>query len=804
MTKMPEYLSPGVYVEEFEMGSKPIEGVSTSTAGMVGVTQRGPLNEPTLVTSFAEFTRVFGGHLDSGYGKYRYLPHAVEGFFQNGGQRVYITRIAVTTGNGAAAKSSLKLPDVSILTTTLSAAVSSGENALRLASVAAIAATVGDIIRISDGAISEFGEVTNVGGTVDIRPSLLNNHDKGAAVQKVELETTADATIRGGATAGQTDLALNITGSVSAGDIFIIADSDLARVEFCEIATVPADPATDPCTVVANLRFDHTQDIELKKVTSPAEDTSLVASASIGDTELQIQDTSFLVEGDVIKINDAGVEEYCQIAVKRTDAIIVTPPVQFPHRTGTSIEKMSPTILVKAESEGVWGDKVNIKTYDSTILKAKVKTGANVGDVSFELKTTSGIEAGTVLKLSAGGDYGVVSSVSGNRVFLTAGLPVNLSIDPEPDEVSTCEFRLVVSYDGEEEIFDKLSMDNAHSRFFERVINGSSRLVTVEKLTNATSPPDNRPLFLGKADPGWNLADGEDGVNGIKDETIIGVDDEEPAKRTGLQTLKNIDPISIVAIPNATSQEIQSAMIIHCELMKDRFAVLDPVEGFELAQIQEQRTLYDSKYAALYYPWIKVNDPYSEEALNVPPSGHICGIYARSDTERGVHKAPANELIRGALGLERAVVKGQQDILNPLGVNCLRVFPGRGIRVWGARTISSDTLWKYINVRRLFLFLEESIEDGTQWVVFEPNDQKLWARVRATITEFLTRVWKDGALMGSTPDEAFFVKCDETTMTQDDIENGRLICIIGVAPVKPAEFVIFRIAQWRGGSEVTE
>jgi phage tail sheath protein FI len=188
----------------------------------------------------------------------------------------------------------------------------------------------------------------------------------------------------------------------------------------------------------------------------------------------------------------------------------------------------------------------------------------------------------------------------------------------------------------------------------------------------------------------------------------------------------------------------------------------------------------------------------------IPPGGHVAGIYARSDTERGVHKAPANETVRGVVDLEFQITKGEHDILNPRGVNVIRAFPGRGIRVWGARTLSSNTLWKYINVRRLFIFLEGSIEEGTQWVVFEPNDPKLWARVRAGLTEFLTRVWKDGALFGNTAEEAFFVKCDETTMTQADIDNGRLICIIGVAPVKPAEFVIFRIAQWRGGSSVTE
>jgi phage tail sheath protein FI len=285
----------------------------------------------------------------------------------------------------------------------------------------------------------------------------------------------------------------------------------------------------------------------------------------------------------------------------------------------------------------------------------------------------------------------------------------------------------------------------------------------------------------------------------------------EPNDRTGLYTFKNVDEINIAAIPGITSKVLQGKLIIHCDtIMKDRFAVLDSEYGANLDLIKSQRNLYDTSFAALYYPWVYAPDALTGGYINVPPSGHVCGIYARTDVTRGVHKAPANEKINGVFQLERLngkfriVNKGTQDILNPLGINCIRQFSGRGIRVWGARTVTSNSLWKYVNVRRLFLFLEESIEKGTQWVVFEPNDEKLWARVKQTITQFLTGVWKTGALMGTTPEEAFFVKCDRSTMTQDDIDNGRLICIIGVAPVKPAEFVIFRIAQWQGGSAVTE
>jgi phage tail sheath protein FI len=244
--------------------------------------------------------------------------------------------------------------------------------------------------------------------------------------------------------------------------------------------------------------------------------------------------------------------------------------------------------------------------------------------------------------------------------------------------------------------------------------------------------------------------------------------------------------------------------------MGDRFAVLDSQCQADNDQIQIQRSLFDSKYAAIYYPWISIFDPLSQQQIDMPPSGHVCGIYARSDTERGVHKAPANEVVRGALDLEMSttdgqrtiITKGQQDVLNPKGINCIRAFPGRGIRVWGARTISSDPLWRYVNVRRLFLYVEKSIEEGTQWVVFEPNDEKLWARVKQTINQFLMTVWRSGALMGATQDEAFFVKCDRSTMTQDDIDNGKLIVLIGIAPVKPAEFVIFRIAQVAKGSSI--
>ncbi|HLN89740.1 MAG TPA: phage tail sheath family protein [Candidatus Binatia bacterium] len=299
-----------------------------------------------------------------------------------------------------------------------------------------------------------------------------------------------------------------------------------------------------------------------------------------------------------------------------------------------------------------------------------------------------------------------------------------------------------------------------------------------------------------------NRVDTTDGL--ISDETIIGKDSGDPTQRTGLWAFNGFDEIKILAVPNGTNQKIQNAMIKHCERLKNCFAVLDPKKCATLDAIRNQRSLYNSSYAALYYPWIKIRHPETGKNLSIPPSGHICGIIARTDLQRGVHKAPANEVIEGVLGPEQQISKAQLDMLNPLGVNCLREFSGRGFRVWGARTTSNDPFWKYINLRRLFVYLEESIEKGTRWVVFEPDNEKLWARVKQIVSQFLTTVWKSGALMGTTPEQAFFVKCDRSTMTQDDIDNGRLVTLIGVAPTKPAEFVIFRIAQWQGGSAATE
>jgi phage tail sheath protein FI len=210
--------------------------------------------------------------------------------------------------------------------------------------------------------------------------------------------------------------------------------------------------------------------------------------------------------------------------------------------------------------------------------------------------------------------------------------------------------------------------------------------------------------------------------------------------------------------------------------------------------------------SALYYPWIEVIDPLTRRPMTIPPSGHIAGVWARVDEQRGVHKAPANEVIMGANGLGFQVTHAEQGSLNKNGVNCIRAFPGRGIRIWGARTLSSDPEWRYINVRRLFNFVSESIITGTQWSVFEPNDDRLWGKLSTNVGSFLSRVHRSGALSGASPADAYFVKCDAETNPPEVVEAGQVVCEVGIAPVKPAEFVIFRLSQFTGGggAEVAE
>jgi phage tail sheath protein FI len=398
---------------------------------------------------------------------------------------------------------------------------------------------------------------------------------------------------------------------------------------------------------------------------------------------------------------------------------------------------------------------------------------------------------------------------------LEPGPPIEVVVAPATGEAQEDQFNLIVRRAGAEETFENVTLSKARgARNVVQVVNETSTLVRVVDLEASGSLTERAPA------PGtYELASTTATALTVTEASpalFVG----ETAERTGLSGLEAVDEITMVCVPDLMAayqagslsrdqvKAVQLAILAHCENMKDRFAILDPLPELNPQEVRDWRmdeAGYDSKYGALYYPWIKVTDPTrGGEPTVIPPSGHLAGIYARSDTERGVHKAPANEVIRGATGLGMQVTKSEQDILNPLGINCIRAFPGRGIRVWGARTLASDAAWRYVNVRRLFNYVEESIEEGTQWVVFEPNDVDLWERVKRDITAFLTRVWRDGALFGAAPAEAFYVKCDEELNPVEVRDAGQLIIEIGLAPVKPAEFVIFRISQWAGSAAIAE
>jgi phage tail sheath protein FI len=281
--------------------------------------------------------------------------------------------------------------------------------------------------------------------------------------------------------------------------------------------------------------------------------------------------------------------------------------------------------------------------------------------------------------------------------------------------------------------------------------------------------------------------------------------------RTGLEALEMLDDARIICVPDLMSvppgekldlgmvKAVQTAIVAHCEMMSDRMAILDVPNGLNPTEVKRWRmdiTGFDTAYSAMYYPWIEVTDMSTDRTIQMPPSGYIAGVWARTDNVRGVHKAPANEIIQGVTGLGYNVTRGEQDILNPIGVNCVRSFAGMGIRIWGARTLTSNALWRYIPVRRLFNMIETTIENSTQWAVFEPNEPRLWGRIRRDVSAFLSTQWSAGALYGASPAEAFYVKCDAETNPPESRELGRLVVEIGIAPVKPAEFVIFRISQW--------
>jgi phage tail sheath protein FI len=711
---MPEYLSPGVYIEEQDTGPEPIEGVSTSVTGFVGVTQRGPLDTdpPVLVTSYPEYQRTFGGYFNPIFtgsptsgDAYNLLPHAVAGFFNNGGQLLYIKRVA------------------SALTPPATAAVSNLENQA-------------------------------------LAPTLLTRLTSTAATGATTLQVASTRGIQNGTQLTLTQVKNGVT-TVSTA-VTVASYDDQSKVVTLTAGLPAPTPATTPPTVSYDWQYTVVA-LTLKPGFVPVSNTAqfglLAADPGFWGNTVQPQGSGLLVQITPSSRTQGQVLSISSVAPGSNNLLVLNSASNFYHGAIVEINTSAAKFYAK-------------------VVAVKQTT----------IQLVSNLTAGEVTDINA--DLGV----------------------PLPVSVRTCEFDIAASYGRVNESFRGLTLDNTTPYYYATAIINGSNLLGVP-VTPPSDQTTENPTTMPVAPDGLNVAltGGSDGAVPLPSD--FAGNDNGPGNRTGITALIDAHEISIIAAPGITDQLTQGALITQCETLAYRFAILDPAPTStggapKITDIEKQRDQYDTHYAAIYYPRIVVSDPLTNNPVAISPSGHMAGIYAHTDVTRGVWKAPANIVINGILSLETKLSKGDQDILNPepYNINCLRDFTaqGRGLRVYGARCITSDEEWKYINVRRLFIFLEASLDQGTQWAVFEPNDQRLWHRLIQSVSSFLTTVWQEGGLMGAKAEEAFFVKCGYDTMSTDDIENGRLIMLVGVAPVFPAEFVIIRIGQWAGGSSVQE
>ena len=512
------------------------------------------------------------------------------------------------------------------------------------------------------------------------------------------------------------------------------------------------------------------------------------------------------------------------------------------------------TMKITAINEGSWGANIEIdiqsSSHASTTCSGFLHDEPASGYDSAVVRSARYFEQGSVVTIRYSNLSGDIKQVvveltevdsSSGVIKWTGGTLLNVDGDRDIT-FTTMEFNLILSYRDEiRETFIFLSMNPSHTRYFVDMINGESMLVTVEDLHSVTRVPNNVPQVIKEADgmPDNRLEGGANGIVTIQAEDITG---SEVFNR-GIKTFESIDEVTSLAIPDVVYSNktiiwskiqsdpcdsdvfeandvysthslgeedidtIHTAMIEQCEKLGDRIAVLDYPEGLEIEDILTWRKKYNSKYTCVYYPWIWVPDSlkiYETGTRLIPPSGHVLGIFAKSDAAYGVHKAPANEVVTNCTGLDVVFSNNQQARLNPEGINCIRSFPGRGIRVWGARTLSYDPIWRYLNVRRLLIMIEKSIDQSTRWAVFEPNDFNLRIGIQNTVTWFLMGIWEEGGLVGTAQDEAFIIKCDEMNNPQEVIDSGQIITEIGVAPTVPAEFITVRIVKSEGIAEVME
>jgi len=449
---------------------------------------------------------------------------------------------------------------------------------------------------------------------------------------------------------------------------------------------------------------------------------------------------------------------------------------------------------VCAANEGVWGNRIQVRV--TSVTKKKIQLLEKVGELSYKAKSVDGLLAGDLVVFET--SYNRIVSIFDNIITFQEAFaedPVDTGLVPKK-LLYLVETEMQVRYEDKTEVYTGLSLNVASPDYLEHRLQKSALVCVHVDASDRLENPVIQILGTDQLSGEIILAGGSDGnMNAVCAGTFIG-EDNGPGSRSGIQAFIENDQVSMLAVPGITMPDVMVSLVAHCENLSSRFAVLDMPQAYtNTKELLEYREMIDSTYAAMYHPWIQCFDRSTQKAGFFPPSGAVMGIYARTDIARGVHKAPANETVMCS-DLSVNYNKGEQDILNPAGINLIRRIPGQGIRVWGARTASSNSAFKYVNVRRLFIYVEESIRANTNWVVFEPNDTTLWTRVRITISSFLDTLWRSGMLAGASPEESYFVEIGTATMTTDDIKNGRLICNVGIAPSRPAEFVIFRVTQF--------
>ncbi len=851
---MPEYLAPGVYVEETSFRSKSIEGVGTSTTGFVGATRYGPVQgEPELITSFGQFSRIYGGLDPLAYDDpgviHNYLAHAVRGFFDNGGSRLYVARAYTSSDSDGIAQASIPAPaavideaDTLVTSSTaqtlaaLSQAIAEGQKsraaAITVLQYAATQVLARFTVPVTTPPNYDYGTGNSIEAQLD---ASIAEDDQDAGLFTAELRALVQLTD----SAYSNALTLLGNGGTAQGNVAGAAALGIQMGEAMADGALPADPATGSAAAIAPLN------IALEVVTT-ARGNLAALSTALDDALTALADVPTATA--VVNAADALRTEANSLV---TNAEAVVAPIRNAAEAvtiGRRAALQNATATFAARFPGAAGNMAVTVTGRLATNALSVQDGSNrlnqirSGDLVV-IHQRSAPDTGNAFIYSAtrSNDTWLFTRDDGSTVALATLTP---PVDPnDSDDLGDRVYRLTLTVQvvlpgkfTDEIVWEELTISAAAARIRDslnqifgtfisnRLQAQETPLVLNAALVTAENPGGLQPAELAEflinltdwhtklisddsdkfiSSTTFNLTGGSDGQ--VPEPLAYrGSENVDTGIKSGLLALEDLEEISIVAAPGYSHNwerrteilTISQAVISHCEKMRYRVAVLDSPDNVSLSGVREYRALLDNTCAALYYPWVTILDPISEREINLPPSGFVSGIYARSDVEVGVHKAPANEVVRGAINLEAAINKAQQDILNPLGINCIRFFEGRGIRVWGARTISSDPEWKYLNIRRYFAYLGASIDRSTQWAVFEPNGDQLWANIRRTVESFLDNEWREGRLAGAKVEDAFFVRCDHSTMTQNDLDNGRLICLIGVAPLYPAEFVIFRIGQW--------